>query len=168
MYQIPSPPTDNLYKFISISGTLLLIISFTFVTFFELRLNQKIADNTGDIAVTKNKLEYVTHLIKQIESDIADLGGENSTIEDMQEYIGELSKDSSAHQSSLREIIDLNQKSMKKNITNQWLAEDLKRLIFLKKLGMIAGSFLMVCGFSLWYFQVQRHLDVQLRKKNSE
>jgi hypothetical protein len=52
--QIPIPQSDNLYKFTAISGTIILILSLLVPLYFQMTLNQKIAETEGDINIVKD------------------------------------------------------------------------------------------------------------------
>jgi len=134
---IPSPPTDNLYKFIAISGTLILIFSFAFPTHYILKLGEEIADTTAAIATVKMR-------IKQLEM---------------------IKKGTPDYSKQLEKVNDLQAKLINNNIMNEQTIKLLYFLFFQIITGIIMGLALMYYGFSRWYLRVQIHLDEELKNK---
>ncbi|GHA21849.1 hypothetical protein GCM10008090_34710 [Arenicella chitinivorans] len=67
---IPSFPTDNLYKFLAISGTLIVIsiLAFGYQTLYE--LETKMAVNKGDIAIIDQTIERIKNKEKVSDEEL--------------------------------------------------------------------------------------------------
>lgn len=67
MLNIPTPPTDNLYKFISIFGLVLAVLGFFYVETKSLELNQEIYNLEREksvFSIEKSKIERKRNYLK--------------------------------------------------------------------------------------------------------
>lgn len=162
MLSPPSPPTDNLYKFMSLSG--LLIIAGSLIVFdhaykIELRIAEQkvtqedIRDSTKDL---KWELNYLKGITKKIENSRNQITSKELDI--LESKLGEImSKDSSIKLKQLpskREIARL-------EVELKWL----QRYVNLSTSGLLFGLSISVLGFLLWYNKVQKFLDKKIQEE---
>lgn len=62
--QIPKIPTDNLYKFLSLAGIIILIFSIVYPKYLIRQLTDSINKNTTSIGLTKIETEYLIGKVK--------------------------------------------------------------------------------------------------------
>ncbi len=67
MLNFLTPPTDNLYKFIAITGLLFIFASIFYPTFLNIQINEKISELEKD-------LEIVTIEIANLEKESNEIG----------------------------------------------------------------------------------------------
>jgi TM2 domain-containing membrane protein YozV len=137
--QLPNLPTDNLYKFISLSGLTIFIFSFFIPFYFDYSINLKVADIQSDVHVLENKLIML----------------ENTP------------KDSPHFDRRAQESEVLIFKARKANELAKHLRLNQLEILHYKYLGISIGVILSLLGFYLWYTRVQKYLDKEL-KNNSE
>jgi hypothetical protein len=143
MLPLPSPPTDNVYKFASIAGLLLLAIGLVLPSFIE----QDRVENTFKLVkeAQERRIDYIFKLVEVVQKD---------KFIDSEE---KLKKEMTRIDDSLREMMAkdghlLNAEIDRRNrITEKRLAD----LLYVRTI----GALLMAVGFVLWYFRVQRHQD---------
>ena len=137
--QIPNLPTDNLYKFIALSGLSIFLFSFFIPLYLNYSINQQIAEVLSDLHVVESKMDRL----------------ENTP------------KDSPHFERRFKEVELLNDKVRKANELTKYLRLNQLSVLNYKYIGVTIGVFLSVLGFYLWYTRVQKYLDKELRN-NSE
>jgi hypothetical protein len=149
LFTPPSPPTDNLYKFVAISGVVLLIGAPVYWTSYELQLQER-------------ETEAWASLIKQVS-----VPGEYF-FPPKADGTPEAAK---AHEKweALKRIVDAQEAD---NFRIRRRLHDLERFEVLVTtlawtFGML-GLFLSMLGFRLWYVRVQRPQDRLLLKQAAE
>lgn len=60
MFNFLTPPTDNLYKFIAITGLLFIFASLFYPTFFNIQINERILDSEKDVETATKDIETAT------------------------------------------------------------------------------------------------------------
>lgn len=137
---VASLPTDNLYKFIALSGV--AIIAATIVAFlnFASDVSIKLAEAKGAVGSVEFELRLIERLGIDLVSPIAD------------PYL---------QQRAIR-FLDLNAKATQQAA----IIDELRtRLDFAWKsfiIAMIWGHVLAAWGFGMWYRRLQRHQDIDL------
>ena len=187
--EIPSLPTDNLYKFMALSGILIGLfftsilgyLIFTIeIKYIEINKQKDLSNVTYKVNLEnrKNEKEYLDELENLIEEkknylkDRYNNQRTNEYYDDYRELIGEK-----------REFINLKYKEKLKNNDNTHILElkkqedsnrieelikILKFSIFLSVIcviGIIIGIFLAIKGFKLWQIKLQNYLDKNIEKK---
>jgi len=139
-FPIPSLPTDNLYKFIALTGF------FTFVLSLGFLLTEGAAYETG-LKTAQTQLDENEYALDYLNSERNTFTG---NAEAMKRF--ELGKDVT---SIIENISRLQSKSRKTNrLIATWF-------------GTIGLCFALL-GFSLWYFKVQRYQDKLLKAQATE
>ncbi len=127
---VPLPPTDNLYKFLAIFGLVIVVMSFIFPHLLIFDLETQIIKLNGEAAV----LEYDIQSYER-----------NSKL-----------KISATDEKQLRHRVA--EVTGKKEIISG-LAKQIKDLLGMLWIWIGLGIFLMIIGFQLWYFKVQKYQD---------
>lgn len=147
-----TPPTDNLYKFISIAGLVLFFISISFPFSKASNLAVKQAELWG---------QY-----ERLKVDAQSLNGE------LMVAVADLNK---VTQSQYKE---LQQKFQNQNVkrteveTNEKVVavfrQEIRFYTWIGIIGATVGFFMAVTGFVFWYKRVQKFEDAILQKKAQE
>jgi uncharacterized membrane protein len=145
MPTFPNLPTDNLYKFFAISGLFIVILSVTIPYFQEHDLATQAIQIQQDEAILSKELKYL-----QTEIDIAIDKGE---ILDLQNYVFEKLKALDI------KVTELDTK--KKLLQN--LENELTNLSKYRTVGVSIGVAILIIGFSLWYYCLQRYQDLIIK-----
>jgi len=147
LLNIPSPPTDNLYKFLALAGILIVVGGYVFV-YLQ-------ADRSQELL---RELKQGAALI-HAETEIARL---RSLLNDPNERRGKHLEE--GYEAAARERARLTK-----------VEEELKFLLAWKNRSMIllaaahvVGSVLSAVGFALWYQRVQRYQDLILRRQATD
>lgn len=146
---IPTLPTDNLYKFMALSGLAILIIStvFPMMRISEIKLKLvELETQTEIIGIETQKLkEEVSEKAEQIEKwmlRLKDLEADRKRMIKLQiktvELVGQ------------RKLVEV-------------LLEDLRSYLIFIMVGGALGGLLCSSGFGLWYGLVQRPSDLLLK-----
>jgi hypothetical protein len=179
---IATLPTNNLYKFLALSGMAILIISGVAPWYFRRKVIEKVIASTIKLAKYKYKLN--------IDSLEDDWDGVQNQIDRLRKVIEEhknkLASGMAAGDGSSSDVERLfgdlytKDRSIKKRLFKRTLLSELIKTTHLEvKLlaieqrdvkraqiaGLIFGCLLVVVGFSLWYSKTQYYLDKQLREQ---
>jgi hypothetical protein len=149
---MPSLPTDNLYKFISISGILLLIFCGHLHWNTRQNLLQNIENLEAEVDVLSFQHNTLSDDLKKIEGSIYKQKT-NSPIEDPK-----IKEQSKIQNEILVKAILL--KGKLKSIRR--VAKDSENLFFFSTFIGIIGVFLSILGFCNWYYKIQVHLDKKI------
>ena len=148
---LPNFPTDNLYKFMALSG---LALAFgCLVIFIQISKNK---ENKKAIVSAET---FIGDRLKEDVDIYAKLGQETSSNELKSYALEKLEK-------AYPEYFAQNTKNAKAK--SELVAAQRKIRVRFAISGIIIGLILSLSGFILWYFRVQRHLDrillAELRK----
>jgi hypothetical protein len=149
---IPSLPTDNLYKFIAMTGLLMVIFYIIFPSQKLVELTIKKIDVETEVAVISNEIEQISDDVKHIEK-IANQQGHVTAaqLDELENRNNEARNKNRRMEGELKKI--------------QVLAIQHKTLESITKPLFPLGLFLMAVGFLCWYLLVQRPTDALLRKE---
>lgn len=143
---ILKPPTDNLYKFIAISGLLIFLASFVFPQILGREYVTKVAEVEGGLRVLENESAYITRLRSQSDD-------QNQKAEDNSEI-----KQREARFDKVAEV-------RKKHEISKALSAEVRRWKLFGIIGMSLGIVLMAGGFYLWYSRLQKYQDKLLKRE---
>lgn len=174
---IQSLPTDNMYKFIALFGLVIFIASIVFplpksqdieLMNIEIEKGWKLLD----CAKASSDFKYTQQLQDIKQMDGLRVKNEKAPSKDTEQL---WLKQAKCSLNELRISVDETEKSLKDSIEliagRKKLIVLLKQLLIYKKLcyiGGILGPILMLIGFILWYYKVQKYEDIILRKKAKE
>ena len=169
---IPSIPTDNLYKFIALSGTILVLLTGYIAETRVSEVEDAILEANETLRIIKTK------------SDALKLNAENikTTIKNsISNQNGKYQKDSTKLQieytsNEIKELLQKIQetdlviqiehsKSISKTKKVEQLHERSKMIVIRSFIAMFIGIFMACFGFFFWYIRVQKPLDLILQNE---
>lgn len=161
--KIPDLPTDNLYKFIALLGMTIFILSLI----FPIWKMQEIAERNF---ILEEELSLYQRRMKDAKLKAASLW---SFVE---QHPPDKSPPNKAQLDRFVSQVDLMEKELKD--IGDWQSKAIIRVEFLKYLkqqlerwevyltiGVCIGSAIMLCGFIMWYFKLQRYQDRIIKKE---
>ena len=189
--QIPNIPTDNLYKFMAITGLLIILISMGFFIYSSTNIKRDIIESRYKVDILRLDVEYwsndIIELKRLIEEDffskldsnellrlnITDTSRKSSIL--LYDYYLKSTKIKdtnlkaavSVWRESLKRTIDI-----KKNVINleynlnqiDLKMNLLKRYSAISLIGCLVGMLLTMIGFWLWYKKHQKYQDRLIKK----
>ncbi|MCK5062144.1 hypothetical protein KAR28_06390 [Candidatus Parcubacteria bacterium] len=162
-----APPTDNLYKFISIFGILLMLALPAYCIFFSYTQQQEAqADVLEKEILEDEKNDIKNEIIDKIENVDKEL--EQLKQNYNQEKADDLSESILILENKKKEL------SKKLIAINSLIDKNTHRKEFINKLRVATTIYLFVgfvitlIGFSLWYFKLQRYQDKIIKKQAEE
>lgn len=132
---MPLPPTDNLYKFLAIFGLIVATSSLFFTYIAIMDLEAQVVRLRGEAIALEREVEWLMPNPKAVVSK-----AERRQVE--------------------RRVAELKGKKA----VIRGLLEQVKVLSRDLKVPLALGLALMVVGFGLWYYRVQRYQDLILRR----
>lgn len=145
---IPNLPTDNLYKFMALSGLLILILSIAYPTYRTLELEQQRQMIRGEIKILEGDVDLLLKIA------LANTKVRHKTTDpDFLQAV--------QHKNTLARI---EARGMQLDL----LESQIKQYKWLYWVGFFIGLLLTVWGFLLWYLRVQRFQDMLLKRQVSE
>jgi hypothetical protein len=148
---ILKPPTDNLYKFIAISGLLIILASFVFPQILYKDYAMKFAEIEGDLRVLERQMDTLNS-IKDTESDDPRQKKEDDIEKNRIEIEFEKGLAEAFRKREIRVALS--------NYAHRWQ-------IF-GYIGMSFGLVMMSSGFYLWYSRLQKYEDKLMKCKASD
>lgn len=188
-------PTDNLYKFMALSGIMMLIVSLIpFYHSYELKL-EAIRLN-GEIKTLNVQINYLSEDLSELNKEVSALYKETDSIKrqlgalDANEAVGikqalsddekveiikrseEITKKATEQKSKLLQYQEINRKQELTSIKHDNEIQKQKFLLFviwneliIGTLGLLFGIILSYKGFLLWYKKLQVPLDKIVQRK---
>lgn len=159
-----NPPTDSLYKFVAISGLVILIwgVSFPWKKSFDLRV---------DIAEIQSKIEKAQSKAEPLDSQMEALVDERER----------LSKSMKTKEAEARIVAIDNEKlelyakllEIKAPISEKIevvpvLRDGVTTYSYVGWTAILFGASLSGAGFVLWFFRIQRHIDKKIANDSNE
>ncbi|MCT7489409.1 hypothetical protein N5T63_10900 [Aliarcobacter cryaerophilus] len=166
--QLPTIPTDNLYKFMSISGLLVMLFFFLTLTYSIYQLEINIMEEQKNTNIVKSKVEVLDKLRENYKSYIKVLEELLKEKEITKKEFYEIKyKELSKYTDYLNNVlldISIGEGNIKKleNTLNSILI-----IGIISFLGILIGFFLARRGFKLWYEKLQVYQDRNIKDLNS-
>ena len=172
---IPNLPTDNLYKFIALSGVLITILTiYTLQTrtdsIFEKLYVIELENSKLEVTIEHNEVkirrlnEIIDNSIKEKNGNIHVVNGK-LLIRYSTEEVKELISDVENYKFQIKLGIAKSKADIKQIETlNNQLEKSFNWSIFI----ILIGTVLSVFGFRMWYIKVQKPLDNQISNSVSE
>ncbi len=152
---LPNLPTDNLYKFIALSGVALSISCLGFLIYNEEATQRAIMESDLNRAVAVGRMKSVAESMGQMK-ELSNKLPPNLDPNAFREFIAPLQEDLEAD----------SEKAIQALVANNAPAvqADLKRnsLLFWRCFlggGILAGTLISFRGFYLWYYRLQQYQD---------
>jgi DNA repair exonuclease SbcCD ATPase subunit len=173
--KLPEIPTDNLYKFLAISGIIIFLISYL-PLFHSYKLNLQLARLEGESKAVKEEREWLFSDANEVRNELQNLTKQLSEIQkDRKVTEGAeetLKKKLEEKVAKLLEYTQLLHKQSLKTIEIDTKLEELRVHIAMLKTeanlsisGHIIGAILALVGFSLWYKKLQAPQDIIISKQ---
>ena len=158
---IPNLPTDNLYKFIALSGIVLIILSLVLPNVEVTKLENKQEESSLAVPALQKQINDLNLSLSILESDTATTSMNKLSKQDLtklRERIIELANKTY----DARAEFDQNKiKSDSVGSSINKLSQELSFYSYLMNMGFV----LMITGFILWYFRLQKYLDLIVKKE---
>jgi DNA-binding transcriptional MerR regulator len=185
---IIKPPTDNLYKFLALSGLLILIISTTYPVWLYLELDKQSAGFHRDLKVLNIEAEKFQESRPVVDKAIRESSKVNSqaldavekfkksqiSLEEVRKALDEASNASGEATEKIKELEEEVHNWLRQHAEIEYKKDLLeisesaaKRVGGLAVIGTLAGLGITVWGFILWYQRVQKYEDIILKEKVS-
>ena len=153
------PPTDNLYKFMAISGLICFV-------FFFFDFNKRLDELNSSVEVLEmQQVEFqarrdaISNSVEYFSKKISNLKGEELSQEDAVSTLKAIDAFQDDMQSKYESLVIVNAKLNKAIDQAAKKLEDIKALSkfydFLKFVSLLVAAF----GVVLWYFKTQKHQD---------
>ena len=152
-----TPPTDNLYKFVSIFG----LIIFLFSIYYPY---QKAHDLTFNVYELESEVEYIKFKNKHLKGRVKIIEKRLEKEENL-EKAQEIRDDFYKHEIELKKLLVKASENINKA---ELLLFEVKAYMWLGIIGNIFGVLLMWFGFRRWYIYIQKPNDEQIKKTNYE
>jgi hypothetical protein len=157
-----TPPTDSLYKFMTVGGIVLAILSIAFIWTRIESYQERVVDAYTDAAAAKSERDMIGARIDQLKGDVAktkeDAAKGIATSKERRDMIVDDAK-------GLLNVIPLNCQRVVATTTKvaelEKYREKLNWMFWLVGTFGCAGLLLAGIGFRLWYVRVQVPLDKQ-------
>jgi biopolymer transport protein ExbB/TolQ len=155
MLEKVSPPTDNLYKFLAISGLLLLILSVIYPYWISYRVMQQANEFFRDLRLLELENKQLSKLSEEIKSKGEELkASKNITSEQVDEFAQRAEDVIDKRYDVVRMDTEIDYKEKQLNT-----AVDTMLPIWTARVGVFIGLIFMSGGFILWYFKLQRYQE---------
>jgi len=146
--ELPMLPTDNLYKFLALSGLVMLVLSFTFPRNMVDELELKAVESETNI----NLLAFEVSVLKD---DVDAAEKKPKLAEDGIQKLSERQRQLEV------KTLQVGGERAKLNV----LVKQLRFAMSLSIIGSVLGFVLADIGFWLWYMRVQKPADLLARKQ---
>ncbi len=158
---LPNLPTDNLYKFLAITGLILILISVIYPEMETHEIDRMLKETKTELNILKREEEYL-NLERRL------------LLEDNQAQTNtrsiQKSEDINRRRLELeRKLMEIEKKRIQMfgQIDQITLLINRLRLIFrFSTVGLILGIILTIAGFYFWYIKVQRYQDMMIKKES--
>lgn len=182
------PPTDNLYKFLSLSGLLLFLFFVTYPTWLYVELNKQRVGLIRDLKILKYDAEEFQSAGKEAEIASKESQERAGRLADIVE---KFEKRQITYEEAMKALDDsktasadtLQKIDVLKKAINDWRKQDVevemkndlleineehaRRVRTVALFGILISLSMTVMGFSLWYIRVQQYEDIILKNKTS-
>ncbi len=157
----PMPPTDNLYKFIAITGLLMILVPQVLFWSWTWEYWQRAFEIQPALAALKGENERLKErtALFGLEVEQAKRTKNARMLNTLEEKAAKSLDQAYAHQGKAAEIEAKGQLLTK-------MVERIETIDAAAKVGGTVGSIFMIVGFWLWYTKVQVHQDRALRQQS--
>jgi septal ring factor EnvC (AmiA/AmiB activator) len=163
---IPSVPTDNLYKFMALSG-LAIVITCLYLFFSRAdQLNERLYDVAERKSILEANIDAMNDEISKLNRSIAELkkaADSRDVLAQLTSRVEEGEKIKSELLHTRKELIDLTAAAEVADMIRSLQTKQAIAFMLFETIGIVISGF----GFMLWYTRVQKFLDVQLAKTSS-
>jgi hypothetical protein len=141
---VPTHPKDNLYKFFSVTGIIILLLSIIVPLLLERDVAIRTIQIQGELDLMSAELDYSGQDIARAQQAI----NEGKIID-----VEALEKLENRNREQHLKIVETGTKIK----LNQRLISKINQIRKIKNFGIISGLFIFLVGFLLWYVKLQRY-----------
>lgn len=173
---IPNLPTDNLYKFVALAGTIIVIVCFYLPFKLTSDISYEIINLEEQREILEEKLRYLVNSSEELQESVSDLEADvehmdSNDTESVQEYNSKLLE----MMTEQKKIISVTQKIKIERIKLSFNTKRIERRSFESIVTSaffiffeIIGFVMAIYGFKFWYKYVQRYQDLYLKNQANE
>jgi hypothetical protein len=187
MFESLTPPTDNLYKFLAISGLAVVLVSATYPTYLYFDLDQQSLEIQRDTELLSFEVDQLNDISRAIDQTEARVDARMKDVDEQIEKLkrGEITQEAAfaANNQAKAEIATLREQATKlRDKARESQRNDIDRKLKLRQydllrerattiailgfVGIAVGLVTTVAGFSLWYSRMQRFQDEILARES--
>jgi hypothetical protein len=146
--QLPNPPTDNLYKFLAITGIIVLVLAYLMPYILLKDLTTQMIEQIGEANLLQIELNIVEREVTRLENNEMPTADDVTRIRTM---LDDIQRNDTKRKTKLMLIDDINQ--------------EFKVISKIANYAKSIGFFLTIIGFALWYEKLQRHQDTFVKRE---
>ncbi len=172
----PNLPTDNLYKFLALSGVVVVLVSIFYPISRLGELRQKAIELAAEIKILDLESKRLTVNHSQLEREVAAFEKQLSAAEkEKRPTPGDIDSIEKIHNQLRTRALkletsndDLQVKLVKVSAKNDQLVQLVRYVEYFVNVmygGIVIGVLLAWVGFGLWYVRVQRPQDLLLKQQ---
>lgn len=184
---IPNLPTDNLYKFLALSGIVIILFSFYISANLIELYNEKVFQNNRDIKLLSVEAKFMEKDQIALKKEFNDFDKYLTALESLLVNKEEISADSmriikeelQTRESEYKDgklmhkkLSDIGREHVLKLTRIEALNDEIDNLdkkIFFARIfsfvGLLAGFIMSFKGFKNWYYKIQVYQDMEIKKK---
>lgn len=180
------PPTDNLYKFISISGVVLLVLSIVYPSYLYVEAQRYIFEATRTLDLMNLEDKKYEASVERVNQAGGLLERANKRVDELNTLLDEKPLNDAARQHLTNELMSLHDLLVKEQTIEEEAKSNAAKIkvevehnVRLSKyyygwstaliraaiVGSLLGIILTSIGFRLWYVRVQKYQDILLTKQ---
>jgi len=171
----PIPPTDNLYKFEALMGTIIVFASLYFPRVLLIELDEKVDAATIKIGTAEAELKFATRKAATISKILDNAVAPRKGISEFEGKKVVLQYSASELKGMLAQTEELERSTTISDAElvvyqrrNERLLKDLKSVQWSMYCAFIAGLIAALRGYSLWYWRIQIYQDKALKHSANE
>jgi hypothetical protein len=167
---VPVPPTDNLYKYMALVGTIMVCASVYFPRVLLREAEEKLNATGLKIDTTKIEIKYFEHRVASLGSiidhaaseriDVSGFRGKPITLKysdtELKAILTQVDELERSTEISVAEVKHLNER-------DKALSKECKEILWYSYGFVFGGIVLALWGYSLWYFRIQIYQDKALK-----
>lgn len=166
--QLPTIPTDNLYKFMSISGILVMLFFFSISIYSVYKIQDQIKEENKSMSILEAKTKILERLRDNHKAYLDELLKLTEEKEITKKEFYELQKQEILRFNEYLNTIEIDLAISVSNIKDLNISIFFVWIILLVSIILsFRGFYLARKGFKLWYEKLQVHQDRQIKDLNS-
>lgn len=186
-FTVPKIPTDNLYKFMALTGIVLVLLSFI-PFYYAHKLKVKTIQLNSEIEILRQQREWLTKDVNDLEAASEkliqryDKYDEHAGRKDASDHVSELTGIKTRIDKKAEEVLkevskvqELNRQRFVSEAQQRAKHKELNYLLIIMRVGtflsiflFVGGSIFAYKGFLLWYSRLQIPLDRIIKKKEKD
>jgi len=168
---IPAIPTDNLYKFCALFGTVIILFSLYIPYKYSSEVEKQISSVNLNVNTTVVQQKYLIQKIDRLKEILENSILKNKGLYEYSQDVVELNYSQEELKEILSESYELYRDTQisdakNENLDNESdrLIKQLKAILEIRTISLGLGIILSIFGYVQWYFKIQRYQDQILKK----